>query len=546
MSEMLTILLLPAAPLWPLLLALAPTVPGLRPVAGRLILSAPLPALLLALAVTDELHLEIPWILLGGQLGIAETSRLFLFVSALLWLVAGSALDRPGGLRLHVWSCLTMAGNFAVLLARDIPTFFFAYALMSLASFGLVIHTGSQAARYAAKVYLIFAVLGEMILLSALLWAAHQSQSLALPVTYEDPAGQLMMLMLFLGFGIKAGVPLLHFSLPPAYAVTPIAGVVPMAGALLHLGLYGWLSFLPLGQFALPVWSGVFLAAGVVAMFYGAGVGILQREPRALLAYSSMSQMGLMLLAIGIGLAAPNAWPTLLPLVLLFTLYHALAKGALFYGLGISGPLRSGLWLPALTLAGLPLTGGAWVKGLLKTELSSLPGFWPELLTWLLPLGSVATTLLMARFIYLSRQPGSDRQAAPLAWMGLLSALLITPWIWPLSLHPVSPVWDALWPILFGSILAWLVWRGYWNQALATIPSLPPGDLLNLTTGLARLIPVGKSGHELHARPGSGAIWSGTKNRLPTHIERVLGRWPVAMGLLLCVLLGLLLLLLAV
>ncbi|MEX2162831.1 MAG: proton-conducting transporter membrane subunit [Sulfuricaulis sp.] len=62
-----------------------------------------------------------------------------------------------------------------------------------------------------------------------------------------------------------------------------------------------------------------------------------QRDAKVVLAYSSMSQMGLMTAGIGAGLLAPQAWPALLPAVTLYALHHAFAKGSLFFGVGVAG-----------------------------------------------------------------------------------------------------------------------------------------------------------------------------------------------------------------
>ena len=141
------LVLLALAPLWPLLLAVALALPLLRSIALRLVPSAALPALLVALLPSPDLELALPWLLLGARLGLDEVSSVFLVFSAILWTAGGLRLPQVGRVRFGVWFLVTMAGNFAVLLAGDIPSFFLSYALVSLAAFGLVIHEASTAAR---------------------------------------------------------------------------------------------------------------------------------------------------------------------------------------------------------------------------------------------------------------------------------------------------------------------------------------------------------------------------------------------------------------
>ncbi len=532
--------LLVLSPLWPMLLVAALLVPRFRITAQRLVSTAALPALLTALLPSTSLELELPWLLLGVVLGMDELSRTFLLFSAILWTVGGMALPKEGRSRFSAWFLLTMTGNFALLLAQDIPFFFFAYALMSLASFGLVIHQQTRQARRAAKVYLVFAVLGEMVLLVALVMVAHNAETLDLAFVMERTPQPLLMTLLLLGFGIKAGTPLLHLALPRPTLRPRWRLPCRWRERCYISGLYGWMRFLPLGQVAVPLWSVIFLVVGIIAVFYGIAVGLTQREAKPLLAYSSISQMGLMTLGLGIGLGSPEDWPLLQSVLLLFALHHALAKGALFLGLGLQGRARLGLWLPALALAGLPYTGGALVKGLLKAELHLLPDTWSGLTEWVLALGSVGTSLLLARFLYLALRPGSaDEPSSPVAWWLLLSSMLLLPWIWPLPVERFSPFWSALWPVLLGAGLAWLVYRGLFSRLLEKVPAIPPGDLLVLGERLLQpILPRPHARHPEHKQEHDAVLQPRATPRLIARPEQLLGVWQVAIGLLLLIVLG--------
>ena len=297
--------------------------------------------------------------------------------------------------------------------------------------------------------------------------------------------------------------------------------------------------FLPLGQVAVPIGSAVFVGVGAVAVIYGAAVGLTQRRPRSLLAYSSMSQMGLMTVGVGVGLASPDHWPMLQTVLLLYALHHALAKGALFYGLGVEGWARLGLWLPALALAGLPFTGGALAKGLLKSQVHLLPDAWSTLAAWILPVGSLGTALLMARFLVLALHEDDPRDpVTPASWWALLAGVSLLPWIWPLSLERTSPLWSALWPVLLAAGPAWFVYKGGFGRWLSAIPAIPPGDLLILFERWLPRMPKPHAAHPEHEKEHPSVLLPRAAPASFEAPERALGRWPVAVILFLLLVIG--------
>jgi formate hydrogenlyase subunit 3/multisubunit Na+/H+ antiporter MnhD subunit len=477
----------------PLLAAVLLWLPDSRKLGLQLVPWAPLPALLLVLAAPIPYEFDLPWLLLGARLGLDETGRVFLLFTALIWLAAGGFARAwlTHDERRHVFAgffLLAQAGNLGVCLALDAVSFYGFFALMSFAAYGLIVHDRSPAARHAGRVYLVLALAGEMLILTGLLLAAdatHMSAAVA---------------CLILGFGVKTGLPLLHVSLPLAYAATPIPGAAVLAGAMIKAGLLGWLRFLPLGETALPGAGSALMLAGLLAIFYGVALGLTQRQPGALLAYSSISQMGYFSLALGAGLLTPALWPLLLPVVVLYALHHALAKAALFLGVGVaerhgaSRRVMLGLALPALALAGAPFTSGMLVKGGLKTGLANLPAPWTDLLAALLPLAALGTALLMVRLLWLvgrgapAQRPFASAPGLLLPWLALLLALAGLAWAlapppWVTQALRFGALLDATWPPLAALALGAIALRLHWRA-----PALPPGDVLvPLLRGLAYL-----------------------------------------------------------
>jgi hypothetical protein len=142
------------------------------------------------------------------------------------------------------------------------------------------------------------------------------------------------------------------------------------------------------------------------------------------------------------------------------------------------------LLLPALALAGLPLTSGAVAKAALKESAALLPVNWP--LETLLGLAAVGTTLLVARFLWLiwRSEPPAERPPRLMwgSWAVLLALTAVTLFALPLAETAVADslklekLWPSLWPILLGAGLAGAAVRFFPRSV--SLPLIPPGDLV--------------------------------------------------------------------
>lgn len=482
--------------LLPALMAACMALPRLRPALTRLLPWAALPALAAALWPAPGGEVVLEGVLLGARLGLDETGRGFLLVTALVWLAAGwfgrgfLAGDRRPA-RLAFFWLVALAGNVALVLAQDMVTFYTGFAVMSFSAYGLVVHDGTAASWRAGRVYLALVVAGEVLLFCGLVLIAPRGGSVGFPSLDAAPMSGLAAWLLLLGFGAKAGLLPLHVSLPLAYPAAPLPAAAALGGAMLNAGLLGWLRFLPAGIPGVAELAGVLVAAGLAAAFLGALVGVTQTDARALLAYSSISQVGLMTVGMGAAVAGAGAAPAA---VTLYALHHGLAKAALFLGLGVVGAAVTGeqrrlrlaaLLLPALALAGAPWTSGAAAKMSLKASVAGLPAPWPVWLAVLLPLAAVGTTVLMARFLQLAwRQeavPRAGERVMLVAWSALLAAVASVPWLWvgggvaAREAFAPATVLALVWPIALGALLAW-IGAGRIERA----PRVPAGDLLVL------------------------------------------------------------------
>jgi len=497
------------SPVLPLVLAAGLLPRRWRGLVVRLAPWASLPALVAA-AVSSGAMMNLPWLLLGGRLGVDHVGQVFLFFTAVLWLVAGIygrnyLAGDPRRARFFAFYLLTMSGNLGLIVAQDTLSFYLFFALMSFSSYGLIVHKRDPQALRAGRVYIYLVVLGEVLLFAGLVVGTWHAGTLSLDQFADSTQSNLVIGLLLAGFGIKAGALPLHVWLPLAYTAAPTPASTVLSGAMINAGLLGWLRFLPLGQVALPEWSLLCIAAGLGAAIYGVLVGLFQDEPKTVLAYSSISQMGLMTVGVAVGMAAPEIWPLCLSAILIYALHHAFAKGALFLGVGVAAATGSaatqrwsvvaGLLLPALALAGLPFTSGAVAKIGLKSLTYVLPAPWPDWMAVLLSLIAVGTTFLMARFLYLVWPQGSGQPQLTaglwLPWTVLLVVVACSIWLWPEADYlarqtlSVAEFGHALWPAGVGAIGAWAAWALARKALIKLAFRIPAGDILSVVLWLS-------------------------------------------------------------
>jgi len=497
----------------PLVTACAVLVPRCRLLSQKIAPWSALPALLLALSPQMTRSVDVPWLLLGSRLGLDEVSRVFLFFSAVLWLTSGlfalGYLGKDSRRYLFFFFFLTaMSGNFGLILAQDMALFYVCFALMSFASYGLVVFSGDADARRAGRVYIALVIVGELLLFSGLVVAASETGSMRWDGLGDrllaTPDGSIAMFLLFFGLAVKAGALPLHVWLPLAHPAAPVPASAVLSGAMIKAGLIGWLRLVPSETSTMFLgWSELCLVLGLAAAFYGVAIGLTQNNAKTVLAYSSISQMGLMTVGVGLAISGPDSPHAALTATLVYAMHHGFAKGALFLGVGVASTACGTLWrrclcglgllLPALALAGMPLTSGALAKAMLKSSASTAPENWLSTLALLLPLAAVGTTLLMARFLWIAWPKRDSRTQAQglsvwLSWIVLLIAVALGVFLWPwgdsvsLGKSLVSPakMFAAMWPVLAGVAIALIASAASAAGYRFPIPVIPAGDILQV------------------------------------------------------------------
>jgi NADH-quinone oxidoreductase subunit M len=235
----------------------------------------------------------------------------------------------------HLNLLWTLAGITGVFLALDLFLFYFAWELMLVPMYFLIAIWGHENRVYASVKFFIFTQLSGLLMLVAILalFFLHHRATEVYTFDYTDLLGTplpartefWLMLGFFAAFAVKLPVFPLHTWLPDAHTEAPTAGSVILAGLLLKTGAYGMLRFLvPLFPDASRAFAPVAMALGAVGILYGAILAFGQTDLKRLVAYTSVSHMGFVLLGIFAGnpLALQGAVVTMLA--------HGVSTGALF------------------------------------------------------------------------------------------------------------------------------------------------------------------------------------------------------------------------
>lgn len=374
-------------------------------------LLAALPGLWAAVSVllSGQTHsLQLGWQIPGGppSLVIDPLSAVFLvpiFILAPLCAIYGAAYLRDQNhlraLGPHWFFYLGLVtAMILVVTAAHAFLFLVAWELMTLSSFFLVAfdHRNPQV-RGAAWLYLLAGHLGAALLLGFFLYTAEQAASLhfadfAVLAGLDPKHASFLFILALLGFGVKAGLFPLHVWLPEAHPAAPSHVSALMSAVMVKTGIYGIvrvLTWLP----AAPAWWGLLLAAaGMIGALYGISLAALQTDIKRCLAYSTIENVGVILVGLGLGLYALALGVPLMATLgvagaLLHIWNHALFKGLLFLGAGslvhATGTrnlsLMGGL-LKRMPLSAVLLMGGS----LAAATLPPLNGFISE---WLMYLG---------------------------------------------------------------------------------------------------------------------------------------------------------------
>jgi NADH-quinone oxidoreductase subunit M len=425
-----------------------------------LMLTAPIGA-----GETNAFHFvrDVPWIASIGaryHLGVDGMSLWLVLLTTLLVpisiLSSWRAVEKKE-LAFYAFILALESAMIGVFVALDLLLFYLFFEASLIPMFFLIGVWGGKQRLYASVKFFIYTMAGSLLMLAAIiaLWyvfhtfdyptilAALQADPRRLP---DDWPFWLFLAFAF-AFSIKVPVFPLHTWLPDAHTEAPTAGSVILAGVLLKMGTYGLMRF----NFALfpeqaRAWAGVFIVLAVIGIIYGALVAMVQPDVKRLVAYSSVSHMGFVIL----GMFSFTEWG--MQGALYQMLNHGVSTGALFllvgmiyerrhtrqisdFG-GISKPMplfATFFIFTSLSSVGLPLLNGFVGEFLIMFGMwnSAVSVARPWLVTMLAATGVIWAAVYMLwmlqRVLFGRVKHEENRRLRDLSWreIGLLLPLLI-------------------------------------------------------------------------------------------------------------------------
>ena len=290
---------------------------------------------------------------------------------------------------------LFLLSTVLVFASSHAGAFLIAWELMTLTSLLLIVYEHEHAANVRAGfVYVVMTYTGTAFLMAGFFIMAAAAGDLSFEkfvgLSLTQNQRDLVFLLAFIGFGTKAGIIPLHVWLPKAHPAAPSHVSAVLSGVMLKTAIYGmarfYLEFLGVG----PTWWGVMVIGfGVVSALLGVLYALMETDIKRLLAYSSLENLGVVLLGVGAGMVFSSAGkPLLAGLAWAAALFHAfnhgIFKALLFLAAGAAVQATGTRDLEALggLIRRMPYTAAAFFVGALA--ISSLPplnGFISEWLT---------------------------------------------------------------------------------------------------------------------------------------------------------------------
>jgi NADH-quinone oxidoreductase subunit M len=354
-----------------------------------------------------EQYRWIPQFGITYHVGIDGISLFLVILTTIL--VALSLLYSGGGdiaMRPREFCFLMMvleSGLLGAFLALDLFLFYVFWEVMLVPMYFMIGIWGHGAKLYATFKFVLFTMVGSLLMLAAIIYLALAARnhlghlSFDLPDLYGAPLSHAEACWLFAGFAIAFAIKVpmwpVHTWLPDAHTEAPTAGSVILAGVMLKVGGYGFIRFaIPLFPLVAVEAVPIFMALAVVGILYGALVAMIQPDLKRLVAYSSVSHLGFVMLGI-FALDQQGVDGSIYQM-----LNHGLSTGALFLLVGMIYLRRhtreiaefGGLWKT------IPLYAGVFMFVMLSSiGLPGLNGFVGE---FLILLGTFLSLKLAAYF----------------------------------------------------------------------------------------------------------------------------------------------------
>jgi NADH-quinone oxidoreductase subunit M len=263
------------------------------------------------------------------------------FLTPLTLLSSWKAIEK--NLRMFTFSILFLeAGMIGVFISLDLFLFYIFWEAMLIPMYFIIGIWGGERRIYASIKFFLFTMVGSLLMLIAIIWLAVYAKSTLGYFTTDLPdlykigntiPHQIQMWMFgafFLSFAIKVPLFPLHTWLPDAHVEAPTAGSILLASVLLKMGTYGLIRFcLPLFPQSAVLYAPFISVLAVIGIIYGALVAMVQTDMKKLVAYTSVSHLGFIVLGI-FAMTVESMQGAVIQMI-----NHGLSTGALFFLVGI-------------------------------------------------------------------------------------------------------------------------------------------------------------------------------------------------------------------
>ncbi|MDR1311503.1 MAG: hydrogenase 4 subunit B [Burkholderiaceae bacterium] len=303
--------------------------------------------------------------------------------------------DGRGAWSMGFFTNLFVASMLALMVIDNAFYFLVFFEVMSLSSYFLVIFDQEKESIDAGFLYFLIAHAGSILIMGSFFIFWWETGSLDFDAVraahLSAPLASVAFVLAFLGFGAKAGIVPLHSWLPRAHPAAPSHASALMSGVMVKVGVFGIIKVGVDLLHATTVWWGLLvLAIGAISAVLGVLYALAEQDIKRLLAYSTVENVGIILIGVGAGMIGMATGQPLLAVVgmlgaLYHTLNHAMFKGLLFLGAGsiiYRAHTRNMEELGGLTKS-MPYTGLAFLTGAMAIcALPPLNGFVSEWYTY--------------------------------------------------------------------------------------------------------------------------------------------------------------------
>ena len=352
--------------------------------------------------------------------------------------------------RFYLWMSITFSGILGTLMAGDLFTMYLFFEMMTFSSYFLVAHNQKPEAIIAGRSYIYMSIVGGLSILFGMFLLYNHTGTLEFtPLIYEIQAlgstKYLIASLLIGGFGVKAGMIPLHVWLPRAHPVAPSPASSLLSGIMIKIGAYGILrvlmsyflpSFADISSYGESLWEtsqnigAVVIWMGIITMAVGVFMALQQANMKRMLAYHSVSQMGYIIMGIGVAAYLGSKGAMGFSGAIYHMVNHALFKALLFMVVGMVY-LRTkeldmyklgGLWrkmpftallclIAALGITGMPGFNGFASKSLLHHAIIEAYEYghgsfrYAEILFTIVSAGTVCSFIKLFHFVFLGKCP---------------------------------------------------------------------------------------------------------------------------------------------